>query len=217
MMRIPTLTALIAATFYAGLRGAEVPVDPASMPAELARIQSEIARAGPVACNFAESRTFPFKKTPTVLEGESEYIPGQGIVLRYETPEKQTLGIRSDGIIEIDSSGAKKLRQLPRQYENLMSVYDLDIRRLADDFYVFFDEEGGEWTIRLAEKQELVSGARRREAKGAPVGITIRGAEGSVRSLEIAKTGAITVVIDMGKARAMTPEESASALKMLKQ
>jgi len=217
MLRILTVISLIAATFLTNLRGAEVLVDPAALPAALARIQSDIAEGGRITCAFTESRSFPFKKTPSILEGESDYMHGEGIVLRYASPEKRIIGIRGNGIVETDSSGVKKFHELPRQYENMLSLYDLDIRKLADGFNIYFDgDDHRSWAIRLAEKQGLVTAGRQREARTAPLGITIRGEGGAIRSFEIVKPGAITIAIRMENARRMTPEETAAAAETLK-
>jgi hypothetical protein len=216
MPRIFAAIFVLAIAAATNLCGVEAEVDPSSPPKALTMAKAALDEAGPTTCTFTESRSFPFKKAPTILEGESDYLPRQGIILRYHSPEKRTLGIRSDGIVETEPSGAKTLRALPRQYENMLTLYDLDLRKLADDFNIYFDGDDTAWTIRLAEKPHLSKGGRQHEAGSVPLGITIRGAGCAVRSLEIAKPGAISITIRMDKARRMTPEEAATAAEELK-
>jgi hypothetical protein len=216
MPRTPILLLFLAATMTASLRSAEILVDPKAPPVELARIRTAVVGAGAVTCAFKESRTFPFKKTPAILEGASDYLPRQGLVLRYASPEQRVLGIKADTIVEIDSNGGKKCRELPRQYENMLSIYDLDLQKLAQDFTIYFDEEGDVWTIRLVEKPGLITAGRQREIKSAPFGITIRGEGESVRSLEMNKPGAIAIYIRMEAARKMTPAETAATSETLR-
>jgi hypothetical protein len=198
-----------------GASGATVRVNPATPPPGLAAVRAAVAERGAVTCSFTESRKFPFRKTPAILKGTSDYLPGRGLILHYTAPKEHIMALVPNGIVEQDSTGVKRLQALPQQYENMLSLYDLDLAKLAEDFDITFEGGNDGWTIRLAERPGAVVAGRGHTVQTGLIGITIRGSDGEVNTLEIVKPGAITIEIRMENVRRMTLEETDAAIRQL--
>jgi hypothetical protein len=171
-------------------------VDPQSPPAALAAVREAVAARGAVGGAFTESRTFPFKKTATILTGTTAFAPGKGLVLHYATPQERTILLVSKGLIEQDATG-RHLRQLPAQYENMLALYDLNLAALAADFDIFFTSAGEAWTLRLEQNEKSVKAGKQRSVKIDRMTIVLKGRAGAVEVLEIVKPGAIAIAIQM--------------------
>lgn len=211
MPRIASVILVLFAALVPAASQAEVRVDAANPPESLAIVRESLAGQGPVTCRFTESRKFAFRRKATLLEGSSDYLPGKGLVLRYREPLERTIGILRNGIIGRDSTGQKTLRELPGQYENMLSLYDLDLASLSEDFVIFYDGSPDSWTIRLAERPGPVKAGRGHSVETGLVTMTIRGEGGTIHALEIVKPGTISIEIRMSDVRGMTAEETAKA------
>jgi hypothetical protein len=215
MKRLPFALFALAVTGTL-LNGAAVHVEPSAPPATLTAVKAAVASKGAVTGSFTESRKFPFKKTPTMLRGESDFLPGRGLILKYTAPEKRTLGLTGVGIIEHYADGSQRLRSLPRQYESMLAIYDLDIVKLADDYDLNFDGSAEDWTLRLDERPSPAVASRHHEEQGGLAVITLRGSSDNLKTIEIVKPGALTITIEILKSRALTADEIAADERLLK-
>ena len=195
--------------------GADTRVEPSAPPADLVAVKAAVASRGAVTGTFTESRKFPFKKTPTQLHGESDFLPGRGLILKYTAPEKRILGLTGMGIVECIADGPRRFRALPRQYESMLALYDLDIPKLAVDYDLYFDGTADNWTLRLAERPSTTVTTRRHEEQGGLAVITLRGSSDSLKTIEIVKPGALTITIEILKTRALTAGETAEDERLL--
>lgn len=139
---------------------------------------------------FTENRWFPFKKTPTVLKGESRVAAGRGLSLHYVFPEEVTTIIDARGMLTRNAKGdtaAALDPQAAAANSALLHVLALDLAPLAETFELYGLRTGSGWKLALVPKD-----ASLRRTLGQ---ISIEGEGSAVRRIELRRSAAQRVEI----------------------
>ena len=122
---------------------------------------SRLATQGSIVSNFSEQRWFPFKKTPTTLQGEMRYSPDYGLSLRYTQPEEKMMILDETGLLMRDGKGRQ--RSAPSDPKNpdfahsLLSIMRFDQETLRQNFTIHGARDGSDWRLDLVprDKEQL--------------------------------------------------------------
>lgn len=145
---------------------------------------------------FTENRWFPFKKTPTVLKGESRVAAGRGLSLHYIFPEEVTTIIDAHGLLTRTAQGdtaAAPDPQAAAANNALLHVLALDLRALAETFELYGQRTATDWKLALVPKD-----ASLRRTLGQ---ISIEGEKAAVRRIELRRSAVQRVEILIGPPR----------------
>lgn len=217
MTRQKRILALFCAVLccFTGAQADELRVDPEQPPAELATIIESVKNRGNTACAFTESRQFPFRKNPVILAGTSSYLPEQGLLLCYTTPNERKFGISGSGIVQTDENGQQTDRELPGRYAAMLSVYDFDLNALAEEFDIYFEGTRDDWTLHLCEDTDTIKATHGPRERNTSTNMSISGDQDRIRKIIMTRQGAISIKIELDTPREMTPEETVQAEKYL--
>ncbi|MGA7726315.1 MAG: outer membrane lipoprotein carrier protein LolA [Opitutaceae bacterium] len=156
-----------------------------------------LASKGAVEAAFTERRFFSIRREPAILRGVLRISPVRGLSLQYTFPEASVLIIDSLGLVQRDKDGRER-SMAPGERESgamaaLLSVMRFDAAALAPLFDIRAETRGGEWTLEFTPRNPGSS-----PAFGA---ITVRGRGTEVAHLEIRRSAALRIEIDIGEAR----------------
>lgn len=151
-------------------------------PAEARAVRSESAAAAPHAwdkgwkalfarlavtqptyATFTETRTFAFRKKPTVLLGEVRIDPRRGLSLRYTKPEEQLLIVDGKGLLQRDARG--RSRPVPSDASiaamgrALAPMFTFDLETLTSDFLIAAERRPDGWQLELTPRSTAVARA----------------------------------------------------------
>ncbi|MES2696967.1 MAG: outer membrane lipoprotein carrier protein LolA [Verrucomicrobiota bacterium] len=100
---------------------------------------------------FEERRYFPFRKQPTVLQGEIRIVPELGLSLRYLHPEARVLIIDAKGLLMRDDEGRDRAAPNDSRAQAATSamvhVLRFDIEALQKEFTVHGRRAGEAWSL----------------------------------------------------------------------
>lgn len=100
---------------------------------------------------FEEHRTFPFRKTPLVLQGELRIAPGRGLSLSYTGEKPQTVIVDSKGVLMRDQRGRERAGPTDGRAgaatNALFSILRFDLASLARQFKIHGLKDGSVWTL----------------------------------------------------------------------
>ncbi len=148
------------------------------------------------AADFEERRYFPFKKLPTVLQGEVRVSATRGLSLHYLAPEERTVVIDDGGWLLRDRAGDSTPPSDPRAKSAnaaLLHLLRFDLRALDESFEVYGEREGDSWTLALVPRDESL-----RRTLGQ---IAVSGEKTAVRRIEMRRSPTQRVEILVGPPR----------------
>ena len=100
---------------------------------------------------FEERRYFPFRKAPTVLQGEIRIVPERGLSLRYLEPEPRILIVDKNGLLMRDESGQERAAPADSRAQAatsaLVHVLRFDFEALQKEFDVHGRRDGSKWEL----------------------------------------------------------------------
>jgi Outer membrane lipoprotein carrier protein LolA-like len=158
-----------------------------------------------VTASFTELRRFSFKKTPTVLKGDSRVSAERGLSLHYLEPEDQTVVIDGRGMLIRTPQGDRVPPDDPRAGAAngaLLHVLRLDLPALAETFELYGARRGPAWTLALVPKD-----ADLRRTLGQ---ISVEGTGTEVQRIELRRsvTQRVEILVDPPRSTAaFTPDE----------
>jgi hypothetical protein len=146
-----------------------------------------------ITATFTENRWFPFKKTPTVLKGESRVAAGRGLSLHYVSPEELTTIIDAQGMLLRTAKGdTAGPADPPAVAANraLLHVLALDLPALTGTFELYGERTGTKWKLALLPRE-----ASLRRTLGQ---ISIEGDGAAVRRIELRRSAVqrVEILID---------------------
>lgn len=167
---------------------------------------AKLATPGTVFSKFTESRWFPVRKQPVVLQGEMRLVPERGLSLHYPPPENRTLIVDAKGLLLRDEKGRN--RELPSDARAsavasaLLPVLKFDRVELEKSFELHGVRDGTAWRIDLVPRTPALLKTLGR--------ISIAGDNQQVQRLEFRRSDKqrVEIVITESKSDAtFSPEE----------
>ncbi len=152
----------------------------------------------PILATFKERRFFPFKKNPVVLTGEIRLDPALGLSLHYQVPEERILVVDDRGGFMRNGKG-QRLHDLPDDpraqaaTRALLHVMRFELGELARDFSVYAARDGADWRFAFVPLPGPLANVLQP--------ITVTGQDELVRTLEMKKSAAERVFIQIGETR----------------
>ena len=194
------LALLLAGAGPAGAATADPLVDPEHRLAPAAPAWSDLidgfARNPDITADFAERRSFPFKKEPVELTGEVRVSARHGLSLHYLTPEERTVILDTGGVLIRAAAGEKTPPADPRAAaanEALLHILRFDFPALERDFELYGKRADAAWTLTLVPRTESL-----RRSVGR---ITVTGEAAAIRRIEIRRTARQVIEINIAPPR----------------
>ena len=153
-----------------------------------------------VTAEFTERRFFPFKKSPTVLQGEVRVSAEHGLSLHYVHPDEHTVIIDGRGVLLRFATGDSVPPAEPgggAANDALLHALRLDLGPLAKTFDFYGSQAGAAWILALVPRA-----AELRQALGR---ITVEGDGAAVRRIELRRSAAQRVEISVEPPRPSAP------------
>ncbi len=133
--------------------------------------------------SFEERRFFPFKKTPTLLQGEVRVSTKRGLSLHYVAPEDRTVIIDESGVLLRELTGDTTPPSDPRASvanTAMLHLLRFDLKALTENFDVYGERKEAAWTLALVPKVDSI-----RRTLGQ---ITVSGENAEVRRIELRRS-----------------------------
>ena len=100
---------------------------------------------------FEERRFFPFRREPTVLQGEMRMVPESGLSLRYLQPEERVIIVDGKGVLMRDGEGRERAAPDDSRARvatsAMVHVLRFDLPALQKEFAVHGRRDGEAWTL----------------------------------------------------------------------
>lgn len=107
--------------------------------------------------NFEEHRTFPFKKTPTILKGESRVSTARGLSLHYFAPDERTVIIDERGVLLREGGRETTPPADPRAMASqnaMLHLLRFDLKALTETFDIYGERQEAAWTLALVPRAD---------------------------------------------------------------
>ena len=144
---------------------------------------------------FEERQFFSFRKEPVVLTGEIRIVPGQGLSLRYLTPEPRLMIADGKGILLRDGQGRERVPPSDDRTQlamgALVSVLRFNLPELEKVFEVRGERTGKTWELAFVPRDASLA---------ATFGtLTLSGEETRPRKIEIQRSATQRIEIVLGE------------------
>lgn len=100
---------------------------------------------------FEERRFFPFRREPTVLQGEIRMAPDLGLSLRYLQPEERVIVVDDKGVLMRDGEGRERAAPDDSRARiatsAMVHVLRFDLPALQKDFTLHGRRDGEAWSL----------------------------------------------------------------------
>lgn len=105
---------------------------------------------------FEERRFFPFRREPTVLQGEIRMVPDLGLSLRYLQPEERVIIVDGKGVLMRDAEGRERAApddsRARAATSAMVHVLRFDLPALQKEFAVHGRREGDAWSLAFVSR-----------------------------------------------------------------
>ncbi len=105
---------------------------------------------------FEERRFFPFRREPTVLQGEIRMVPELGLSLRYLQPEERLIIVDGKGVLLRDGAGRERAApddgRARAATSAMVHVLRFDLPALQREFAVHGRREGELWSLAFVSR-----------------------------------------------------------------
>lgn len=105
---------------------------------------------------FEERRFFPFRREPTVLQGEMRMVPEQGLSLRYLQPEERVIIVDGKGVLMRDAEGRERAApddsRARAATSAMVHVLRFDLPALQKEFVLHGRREGDAWSLAFVSR-----------------------------------------------------------------
>lgn len=105
---------------------------------------------------FEERRFFPFRREPTVLQGEIRMVPEQGLSLRYLQPEERIIIVDGKGVLMRDAEGRERAApddsRARAATSAMVHVLRFDLAALQKEFAVHGRRDGDTWSLAFVSR-----------------------------------------------------------------
>ncbi|MFA5257157.1 MAG: hypothetical protein WC360_03315 [Opitutales bacterium] len=205
---LAVFAAIMAAnTLVADIFDAENRIDAANEPAALVAIRDAMLREPPLIASFDESRKFPFRKDAITLQGQSCFMPGRALLLSYTVPEQKRVLMDAGGLYEVSANGMLIRRPVPAQYENLFSLYNLNLAALGEDFGLYFESKCETWAIGIEKTDSQNRPGKAASVQTRTMTIVMEGSGSRLLAMHITRGASVRIDITMSETRPMNDEE----------
>jgi hypothetical protein len=197
-MRAPALL-LAALALAVGARGAPGPADTLAPGAlgEWKPLVDSLSAKGAIEASFTESRHFPFRKEPTVLQGVLRISPERGLSLEYTGPEPSVMIADAQGLVLRDARGrSREMAAGSREagaVASLLPIMRFDLAALFPRFTVRARRTDAGWEFEFTPRDP--------DAAGSLGVITVAGGGTDVRHLAFRRSASQAVDIAVGDTR----------------
>lgn len=163
--RLASLTALVFALSlaYSPADAAErlifapenVLAEPAKNPA-WSELFAELGKSNNRYSRFEESRYFPFREKPIVMQGEIRIVPDRGLSLSYAGSKPHVVIVDESGVMMRDGRGRERSAPNDNQARGVTSalsnILRFDLSALEKEFVVHGIRDGDDWTLGFAPR-----------------------------------------------------------------
>lgn len=129
--------------------------DPAKNPA-WSELFAELGKPKNRTSRFEESRYFPFREKPVVMQGEIRIAPDRGLSLSYSGSKPHVVIIDESGVVMRDKRGRERSAPNDNQARGvtsaLSSILRFDLAALEKEFVMHGIRDGDDWTLGFAPR-----------------------------------------------------------------